>query len=70
MINNIVNGLIAKFIENPEAWIGFWAMCGLNLLFMVIYVLTHNKKWIIFSFAGICVAIYVMLYLVIMQGMK
>ena len=68
MIENIISGLLEKFFENPKEWTGFWILCAINLFFLVKYAISHNKIWLLIGFVGICIAIYIMIYLVIMQN--
>ena len=69
MIEQITTGLLEKFFEKPLEWMGFWAICGINLFLLIIYAFTQKKVWLLTGFGGICIAIYVMLYLIIIQSM-
>jgi len=67
-VMNVISGLLSRYLERPVEWTLFIGICIFNLLCMIMYVVTNHKKYIFIAFAGIIIAIWIMLYLVVIQN--
>ena len=53
-----------NFLDNLYPWIALWICILLNSLLFLLYIVSHNKKYIVAGFAILIIDLYLIIYLI------